>query len=133
MNVEHDISDLKRRIALLEEDAKGEKLVTRHILRKVTENETILLDVKKEVTDLRSDVALLRADLPGIIANVVGALLRDHLRKQLFPSCSIGPAISCLFTENGVDIASAVKNIDNVKGAAGVAKENHIVPIGIAS
>jgi hypothetical protein len=81
MNVEQDIADLKRRITLLEEDSKGEKLVTRHILRKVTENETLLLDVKKEVTELRSDVALLRADLPGIIANVVGALLRDHLRK----------------------------------------------------
>jgi hypothetical protein len=81
LSVEQDIADLKRRIALLEEDAKAEKLVARHILRKVTENENLLLDVKKEVTDLRSDVALLRADLPGIIANVVGALLRDHLRK----------------------------------------------------
>ncbi len=77
MSVEQDIADLKRRITLLEEDAKGEKLVTRHILRKLTENETVLLDVKKEVTELRNDLALLRADMPGIIANVFGALLRD--------------------------------------------------------
>ena len=81
MSAEHDIADLKRRITLLEEDAKGETLVTRHILRKVTENENILLDVKKEVTELRNDLALLRADMPGIIANVVGALLRDRLGK----------------------------------------------------
>jgi hypothetical protein len=81
MSVEHDIADLKRRITLLEEDAKAEKMVTRHILRKVTENENILLDVKKEVTELRNDLALLRADMPGIIANVVGALLRDRLGK----------------------------------------------------
>ena len=82
MSVEQDIADLKRRITLLEEDAKGEKLVARHILRKITENENILLDVKKEVTELRNDVALLRADMPGIIANVVGALLRDRLGKN---------------------------------------------------
>ena len=63
------------------EDAKGEKLVTRHILRKVTENENILLDGNKEVTELRNDLALLRADMPGIIANVVGALCRDRLGK----------------------------------------------------
>ncbi len=82
MSVEQDIADLKRRITLLEEDTKGEKLVARHILRKITENENILLDVKKEVTELRNDVALLRADMPGIIANVVGALLRDRLGKN---------------------------------------------------
>ena len=81
MSVEQDIADLKRRITILEEDAKREKLVTRHILRKVTENENILLDVKKEVTALRNDLALLRADMPGIIANVVGALFRDQLGK----------------------------------------------------
>ena len=82
MSVEQDIAELKRRIVLLEEDAKGEKQVTRHILRKVTENENILLDVKKEVTELRNEVALLRADMPGMMANVVGALLRDHLGKS---------------------------------------------------
>ncbi len=82
MSVEQDIADLKRRITLLEEDAKGERLVARHTLRKVTENENILLDVKREVTELRNDVALLRADLPGIIANVIGALLRDRPAKS---------------------------------------------------
>jgi len=78
MSVEQDIADLKRRITLLEEDTKGERLVARRTLRKVAENENILLDVKKEVTELRNDLALLRADMPGIIANVIGALLRDR-------------------------------------------------------
>jgi len=82
MSFEQDIADLKRRITLLEEDAKGERLVARHTLRKVTENENILLDVKREVTELRNEVALLRADMPGMMANVVGALLRDHLGKS---------------------------------------------------
>ncbi len=81
MSVEQDIADLKRRVALLEEDAEGEKLVMRHILRKVTENENILLDVKQEVTELRNELALLRADLPSILADVVGALLRERLGK----------------------------------------------------
>ena len=81
MSVEQDIADLKRRITLLEEDTKGEKLVARHSLRKVTANENILLDVKKEVTELRNDLALLRADMPGIIATVIGALLRDQPGK----------------------------------------------------
>jgi hypothetical protein len=81
MSVEQDIADLKRRITLLEEDTKGEKLVARHTLRKVTANEDILLDVKKEVTELRNELALLRADMPGIIATVIGALLRDQLGR----------------------------------------------------
>ncbi len=84
-----DIVELRRRVSLLEEDAKGEKSVSRHILRKLSDNERALLDlrgevneVRKEVNDARQDVGelrkdlndlrdefmLLRADLPGIIA-----------------------------------------------------------------
>ena len=54
-----DVAALMRRITLLEEDTRGEKLVARHTLRKVTANENILLDVKKEVTELRNELALL--------------------------------------------------------------------------
>ena len=67
---------------MLEADAKGEKLVSRHILRKVTENETALLDLKKEVSELRNDVLTLRADLPGIIASTVSAILREELSRR---------------------------------------------------
>ncbi len=77
-----DIAELRQRVSLLEEDAKGEKTVSRHILRKVSDNERAVLDVRgdlsdlrqdvhelrKEVGDIRDELTLLRADLPGIIA-----------------------------------------------------------------
>ena len=72
-----------------DEDAKGEKLVSRHILRKVTENEALLLGVrnevgelKKEVSELCNDVLTLRADLPSIIASTVSAILREELSRR---------------------------------------------------
>ncbi len=84
-----EFATLNRRVALLEDDAKGEKLVTRHILRKVTENEALLLDVrnevgevKKELSSLRNDLLTLRADLPGIIASTVSAILREELARR---------------------------------------------------
>lgn len=74
---------------MLEYDAKGEKLVSRHILRKVSENENLLLGVRnevgelrKEVSELRNDVLTLRADLPGIIASTVSAILREELSRR---------------------------------------------------
>jgi hypothetical protein len=68
-------AEIRRRVTLIEEDAAGEKTVSRHILRKVTENE-------KSLVELHNEVALLRADLPGIIANVVGALLREERERK---------------------------------------------------
>ena len=46
-------------MTLIEEDAAGEKTVSRHILRKVTENE-------KSLIELHNEVALLRTDLPAL-------------------------------------------------------------------
>jgi hypothetical protein len=86
---EQEIAALNRRVTLLEDDAKGEKLVSRHILRKVTENEALLLDVrnevgevKKELSQLKADLVTLRADLPGIIASTVSAILREELSRR---------------------------------------------------
>jgi hypothetical protein len=81
MPEETKIASMNRRVVLLEEDAKGEKLVSHHILRKVTENETMLLDLKKEVGEVRNDLLTLRADLPGIIATTVSAILREELSR----------------------------------------------------
>ncbi len=82
MAEEPELATLNRRVTLLEDDAKGEKLVSRHILRKVTENEIMLLDLKKEVSELRNDVLTLRADLPSIIAGTVSAILREELSRR---------------------------------------------------
>jgi len=85
---DQDLSELSRRVAIIEQEIEGEKRVTRHILRKVTENEASLLDVRaelghmrKDLSELRNEVALLRADLPGIISAVVGALLRENKQR----------------------------------------------------
>ena len=72
-----ELEELRRRVTLLETEAEGERRVSRHILRKVTENENLLLEVKKEVTEIRNELTLLRADLPSMMATVVGALLRE--------------------------------------------------------
>jgi len=86
---ESELATLNRRVTLLEEDAKGEKLVTRHILRKVTENEALLLEVRNEVSEIRKDLSqlktdlvTLRADMPGIIATTVSAILREELARR---------------------------------------------------
>ncbi len=79
---ETEFATLNRRITLLEEEAKGEKLVSRHILRKITENEALLLEVKKEVSDLRNELVTLRADLPQIIASSISAILREELSRK---------------------------------------------------
>ncbi len=67
--------EIRRRVTLAEKEIEGEKTVSRHILRKVTESETALAEVKDNLT-------LLRADLPGIIADVVGALLREERERR---------------------------------------------------
>ncbi len=74
--------EISRRVTLAEKEIEGEKTVSRHILRKVTENENALAELNKKVTNIENNLALLRADLPGIIADVVGALLREERERQ---------------------------------------------------
>jgi hypothetical protein len=40
---ETNIAELRRRVSLIEQDVEGERGVSRHILRKVTESETACL------------------------------------------------------------------------------------------
>ena len=82
MAEESELATLNRRVTLLEDDAKGEKLVSRHILRKVTENEHLLLDLQKQMSALQGEFVTLRADLPGIIASTVSAILREELSRK---------------------------------------------------
>lgn len=93
MGEELSIADLRRRVALIEQDVEGERGVSRHILRKVTESETALLDIRADVAGLRKDLTervaslenqfvTLRADLPRIIAEAVSAVVREELARK---------------------------------------------------
>ncbi len=91
-----DIMELRRRMSLVERDMEGERTVSRHILRKVTESESLILDVRavvadlrkelgelrKEVSAMRSDIITLRADLPGVIASVAEILREDLVKRK---------------------------------------------------
>jgi hypothetical protein len=77
-----DTAEIQRRIALLESEVEGENKVSRHILRKVSDNEALLLEMKRDLGALRDELVLLRADMPGIIAGAVGALLREIQSKR---------------------------------------------------
>ncbi len=48
----------------------------------MTENEALLLDLKKDVSELRNDFLTLRADLLGIVASTVSAILREELSRK---------------------------------------------------
>jgi len=58
-------------------------------LAKLGENEALLLDVsaelgelRKEVTAIQNNLITLRADLPGIIASAVTAILREEMARK---------------------------------------------------
>jgi hypothetical protein len=75
-------AEIRRRVTLIEKEIEGKKAVSRHILKKVNENEGLLLDLSKRATNIEDRLALLRADLPGIIAGAVGALLREERERK---------------------------------------------------
>ena len=93
MAEETSIAELRRRVSLIEQDVEGERGVSRHILRKVTESETALLDLRADMAGLRKEltervsslenqIVTLRADLPRIIAEAVSAVVREELTKR---------------------------------------------------
>ena len=93
MAEETNIAELRRRLSLIEQDVEGERGVSRHILRKVTESETALLDLRADMAGMRKDLTervaslenqfvTLRADLPRIIAEAVSAVVREELAKR---------------------------------------------------
>jgi hypothetical protein len=93
MGDESDIAELRRRLAVLEQDVEGERGVSRHILRKVTESEMALLNLRADIAGLRKELTehvaavenqlvTLRADLPRIIAEAVSAVVREELTKR---------------------------------------------------
>lgn len=75
-------AEIRRRVTFIEKEIDGEKSVSRHILKKANENENLLLDLSKKIANIEDQLALLRADMPGIIAEVVGALLREERERK---------------------------------------------------
>jgi hypothetical protein len=93
MGDESEIAELRRRVSLLEQDVEGERGVSRHILRKVTEGEMTLLGLRadmagfrKELTErvaaVENQLVTLRADLPRIIAEAVSTVVREEFAKR---------------------------------------------------
>ena len=82
MGDESEIAELRRRIALLEQDVDGERNVSRVMLRKLNEIDDRLTSVAKATDRVEQSVALLRADMPRVIAEVVAAVMREELAKR---------------------------------------------------
>ena len=84
---ETNIAELRRRVSLIEQDIEG------YILRKVSESETALLDLRADMAGLRKELTervaavenqlvTLRADLPRIIAEAVSAVVREEFARR---------------------------------------------------
>lgn len=82
MGDESDIGELRRRLSLLEQDFEGERNVSRYLVRRLNDMDDKLASVAKAVDRLEQSVTLLRADLPRIIAEVVGAVMREDSAKR---------------------------------------------------
>jgi hypothetical protein len=67
---------------LLEQDVDGERNVSRHMLRKMNEMDDRLTSIAMAADRVEQSVALLRADMPRIIAEVVAAVMREELAKR---------------------------------------------------
>ena len=82
MGDESDIAELRRRVSLIEQDVDGERNVSRVMLRKLNEMDDRLTSIAMAADRVEQSVALLRADMPRIIAEVVAAVMREELAKR---------------------------------------------------
>ena len=96
MTDESELATLSRRVSLLEQDAEGEKAVSRHILRKVGDVENAILDLTKAVADLtkvigetqrggsrfEDFVMTSQAEMPRKFAEIAAATMREELAKR---------------------------------------------------
>ena len=82
MTDEAEIATVRQGLSLLKQDVEGERAVSRHLLRKLNEMDDRLISLAKSGDRIEESMALLRADLPRIIAEVVGAVLREDAAKR---------------------------------------------------
>lgn len=86
---------LESRVNTVEQEADGEKLLSRYILNQARQNgddlgiiktrvdrlETKVDRIEAELSSLRKDVTSLRGDLPAIIAETMREVLREQGRR----------------------------------------------------
>ena len=77
---------LDQRMTALEQEAEGEKLVSRQILEHTRRNTADLATMRADVRELKTDVAVLKADVAVLKAD--GATLKSdvHTLKSQFAS-----------------------------------------------
>ncbi|WP_088348823.1 MULTISPECIES: hypothetical protein [Rhodomicrobium] len=86
---------LETRVSSVEQEADGEKMLSRYILNQSRQNgddlavlktrmdrlESKVDRVEAELSSLRKDVTSLRGELPAIIAETMREVLREHGRR----------------------------------------------------
>jgi hypothetical protein len=89
MGDESEIAELRRRLSLLEQDAEGERTVSRHTLRKVGDVENAILDLTKAIAELTRGLSRLedfvmtsQAEMPRKFAEVAAVVMREELAKR---------------------------------------------------
>lgn len=96
MGDESEISELRRRLAMIERDAEGERTVSRHTLRKLGDVENAILDLTKAVADLSKSVAetqkdlsrledfvmVSQAEMPRKFAEIAAVVMREELAER---------------------------------------------------
>ena len=89
MGDESEIAELRRRLSVLEQDAEGERTVSRHTLRKLGDVENAVLDLTKAVAELSKGLSRLedfvmvsQAEMPRKFAEIAATVMREELAKR---------------------------------------------------
>jgi hypothetical protein len=103
MGDESEIAELRRRVTLVEQDAEGEKTVSRHILRWLDDIDKAILDLTKAVGQLTKTVVdgqsalaetnkglgrleqfvlVSQAETPRKFAEIAAVVMREELAKR---------------------------------------------------
>lgn len=85
MGDESEIAELRRRVALLEQDADGERNVNRTMFRKLNQIEDALTDLTKAAAEvakgfgrLETFVTISNAEMPRKVAEIVSLTMREE-------------------------------------------------------
>jgi hypothetical protein len=89
MGDENEITELRRRLSLIEKDVEGERTVSRHMLRKIGDVENAVLDLTKAVAELQKTLSRLedfvmvsQAEMPRKFAEIAATVMREELAKR---------------------------------------------------